>query len=324
MKNIIKILVGVFVLVSININAQNKADKSDDLGRIVLNEYVSEQIEELPSSAKSMLSNKLSQIASKNGMGGSSSDPRFIITPNIVVLTKDLLATAPPMIALTLEVTFYIGDGIEGILFTNESIEVKGVGTNETKAYIAALKQIKLTNPIIQNFVNDGKMKIIEYYNSRCDFIIKEAKTLEKQNEFEAAIFKLMSIPEVCKDCFDKSMDVVVPIYQKQINRECQLKLAEAKNIWNSNQDLNAANIASKYLSDIDPNAKCFNDAIKLSKIISKRVKELDQRDWDFLLKQQKDDVDKNKALIESAKEVGAAYGKNQPKNITYNTKDWW
>ena len=72
-----------------NVNAQNKKGKSDDLGRIVLNSYIAPQAEAIPSHAKRMLLNKLSQITSANGMGGSSLNPRFILTPNITVLTKD-------------------------------------------------------------------------------------------------------------------------------------------------------------------------------------------------------------------------------------------
>lgn len=326
MKNNIKTsaIAILLVIASINSNAQNKTGKADDLGRIALNAYVAPQVEGLPSSAKKMLKNKMNQIATKSGMGGSAFSTRFIITPNITVLTKDLTATAPPMTAMTLEVTLYIGDGYDGTMFASESIEVKGVGTNETKAYIAAIKQIKPGNPAILDFVNAGKAKIIEYYNSRCDFIIKEAQTLEAQNEFEAAILKLTTVPEVCKECFDKCMDAVAPIYQKQIDRECELKLAEAKNSWNSGQDVKAANAASEYLSGIEPRAACFNEAIALSEKIAKRIKELDQREWDFQLKQQQDEVDIRKATIKAARDIGVAYGNNQPKSITYNVRGWW
>ena len=73
----------VFLIIGIAANAQNKKGKSDELGRIVLNGYVSDQAESIPSIAKKMLKNKMNQIATKNGMGGSSLNPRFIIMPNI-------------------------------------------------------------------------------------------------------------------------------------------------------------------------------------------------------------------------------------------------
>lgn len=322
MKTCLRIFL-VFILINSTLIAQNKKGKSDDLGRIVLNAYVSNQIEGLPSSAHRMLTSKLAQVASSNGIGGSTLNPRFILTPNITVLTKNLTATAPPMVALGLEITFYIGDGIEGILFANRSIEVKGVGTNETKAYIAAIKQIKSGNPDLKALIEEGKAKIIEYYNSKCDFIIKDAQVLESQNKYEEAILKLTSVPDVCKECYDKCADAVGPIFQKQIDMDCQLNLAEAKNSWNASQDSKAAEKASKYLAKINPNAACFNDVKKLSNQIANRIKELDQREWDFKLKVQQDDVDIDKAIVKAARDIGVAYGNNQPKTV-YNVKGWW
>lgn len=305
---------------SINSTAQNKAGKVDDLGRIALNAYVSPQVEGLPSSAKRMLKNKMNQIATKSGMGGSVFSTRFIITPNITVLTKDLTATAPPMTALTLEVTLYIGDGFDGTKFASESITVKGVGTNETKAYISAIKQIKPANPIIQDFVNNGKTKIVEYYNSKCDFIIKEAQTLESQNEFEAAILKLTTVPEVCKECFDKCMDAVAPIYQKQIDRECKMKLQKAQGIWNAAQDMDAAEKAGALLATIEPEAACFSQVQALSNKIAAKVKQIDAREWKYILKEQAQESERIRAI----RDIGVAYGNNQPKNVTYNTVGWW
>ena len=143
------------------------------MGRIVLAAYVPQQVDKMSDAARTMLTNKLSQIVTANGMGGSAANERFIITANIVTLTKDLTATAPPMTALGLEVTFYIGDGIEGTKFASKSVQVKGVGTNETKAYIEAIKQIKTNDPSYAAFIEEGKQKIIKYNNNRQLFLQK-------------------------------------------------------------------------------------------------------------------------------------------------------
>lgn len=319
----ITLIIGFFLL-NLILFAQNNQGKADDAGRIALAAVVSDQIEGLTSSAQSNLQNKLHQIATKNGMGGSSLNNRFIITANVVVLTKDITPTAPPMQAYTLEITLYIGDGVEGTLFSSTSVTLKGVGKTETKAYMAALKNLKVADPKYQSFIEQGKNKIIEYYNSKCDFILKEADALVSQNEFDAAIAKLVSIPEVCKECFDKAMDKIGPIYQQQIDRQCKMDLAEAKNVWNANQDVSGASQASNYLGNVDPNSSCYNEALNFSNVIAKRIKELDQREWNFKLKQQQDDVDIQKSTIKAARDIGVAYGNNQPQNVTYNFRGWW
>ena len=151
-------------------------EKDDNANNIALYAYVSNNIEGMPSSASRMLKNKLNQIVTQNGIGGPVINPRFIITPNITILSKDITSSAPPMIAYNLEVTFYIGDGVDGTKYASTSLSVKGVGTNETKAYIQAIKQIKTKHPDLVSFIEEGKQKIIDYYNTNCDLILKEAR----------------------------------------------------------------------------------------------------------------------------------------------------
>lgn len=300
--------------------AQNNEAKADDASRIALASFIPDNITDLTSSSKKFLINKLNRITSNYGIGGSPINERFIFSANVEIITKDITPTAPPMLAYTLEVSFYVGDGIDGKLFASTSSNYKGVGETETKAFKAALKNIKTKSSDIEDLLNDGKKKIIEFYNAQCDFILKEAEMLVSQNKFDAAIHKLVGIPEVCKECYDKAMTAVGPIYQKQIDRECSIHLNNARNAWNKGQDGSAAQSASVFLGKIDSNSKCIKDAQSLANQIGNRIKDLDQREWDFKLKVQQDEVDINKATINAVKEIGVAYGKNQPKTVVYKS----
>lgn len=322
MKKII--LLSLIILNFSYIYAQNSKGKSDDAGRITLAAVVATDIDGLTPSAQKFLKNKLNQITSKNGMGGSAVNERFIITANVQIVTKDITPTAPPMHAYGLEVTFFVGDGIEGKLFSSTSMNLKGVGTTPTKAYKMALKNIRTTDTRFKGLIEQGKTKIIEYYNSQCDLLLKEADMLVSQNEYELAIKKLIEVPEVCKECYDKAMNAVGPVYQKQIDRECKSLLIKAKSAWSEGQDANAAQNASIFLGKIDPNASCFGDVQTLTQSMAKRIKELDQREWDFKLKQQQDNVDIQKATISAARDIGVAAAKNQPKTVVYNYRSWY
>ena len=77
------------------------------------------------------------------------------------------------MIAMNMTFTFYIGDGIEGRKFASRSISVKAVGTNETKAYNEGIKQIRVSDPELIALIEEGKKKIVEYYTTHCDAVIK-------------------------------------------------------------------------------------------------------------------------------------------------------
>ncbi len=311
-----KILFLALVMSGFNTKAQSK---TEDASRIVLTAVVPEQIEGLTPPAQANLKTKLNQIITKNGMGGTAVNPRFIITANVVVLTKDITATAPPMQSYTLGVTLYIGDGIEGTLFSSTSVNLKGVGETETKAYMAALKNLKTDDPKYQAFLETGKTKIIDYYKTKCDFILKDAESLSTRGEFEVAIAKLVSVPDVCKECYDKAMAAVVPIYQKQIDKQCKVLLAEAQAAWNAAQDMTAAEKAGSILAKVDPGASCFADVKALSKKIETKVKEIGDREWKYILKEQAQESER----IEATRAVGVAYGNNQPATV-YNYSSWW
>lgn len=305
--------------------SQNNLGKSDDAARVALTVYVPDNLGDLDATSRQSLKTRLDRIVTSTGLGASAGS-RFILTAKIVETTKEVSTTTPVIYVYELEVTLMIGDGIGGTKFASHAVSVKGSGNSKTKAYMSAIKNIKDNDPAYQTFIDNGKKKIIEYFNSKCDFILKDAQALASKEQYEQAMFTLTQVPEVCKDCYMKAMDAVGPIYQKQIDRECKKNLAEATNVWNANQNSTGADQASTFLAKIEPKASCFNEAKALSDKIAKRVKELDQREWAFMLKQQQDDVDIQKATIKAARDIGVAYGENQPKSITttYNIVDWW
>ncbi|WP_316785884.1 hypothetical protein [Pedobacter frigiditerrae] len=301
-------------------SAQNSQGKVDDFGRITLAAYVPEQIDDMPVSARSILSNKLSQIVTESGLGGSAMNERFIITANVSVMSKNITPTAPAMHALSLDITLYIGDGIDGTKFSSTSVSVKGVGENETKAYISAIKGISANNNAIKTFIESGKAKILKYYNTKCDFIISDAQSLASQGRYEEAFYKLSGIPEISKDCYNKARSIIIPIYKKHRDKICQTRLMEAKTIWAASQNYDGAVAAGDILSQIDPTAACYGEVKKFVAEIAKGVKEKDNKEWQFIFKQQQLDSD----VLKSAYSLGMAYANRQPQAVVYNVKGWW
>jgi hypothetical protein len=293
--------VALLICFSLSSYAQNKLN---DVNRIVLNTYVPEQSEPMPDQAKSLLENKLSQIASSNGMGGSTINPRFVIMANIAVITKDIVAGPPQMLSYNLEVTFFIADAIDLKKFANSTIEIKGVGTNENKAYIDAIKNINVKNKNIIAFIEEGKSKIIDFYNTQCDFIIKDAESYSKKGEYDAAILKLATVPDVCEKCYITCMDKMNEIYQQKIDKECLLIMREANNVWLANPNANGAEKVSEILNKISPFSTCEPDASMLMKKIENKLAATEKANWDFKMKKYNDAIKlKEKAIAADAED---------------------
>lgn len=379
MKKLFLVIVGA--IISLSLFSQNSVEKLDDAGRIILSPFISSD-SSIPASSRNLIINKLNQIVSNNGIGGQSLDGRFILTANVEPINLEVTPTAPPMKAYTLAITLYVGDGIEGTLFSSASITTKGVGDTDSKAYNAALKNFKPNDPAWQKMIEDGKQSIIAYYNSHCDLVINEARTLAKTNNYEEAIAKLMSVPQVCKDAYDKAMAEVPVIYSAYLNYKADDIIKNARNIWDANQSDESAEKVANLLSQIDPSvdrkdeidalwssissvrftkakaiwasgqdaraakqtidilakisptSSCYKDALALISEVEKRVKELDQREWESIQKErehnwqsEQDERERKYNLQESAinaaKEIGVAWGKNQ-KPTVYNIRNWW
>ena len=294
----------------------------DDFGRIILNSHISEKLE-LTSEVKNTLLTKLDQISSANGMGGSQINPRFIITANVTIGTKDIIAGPPQMLAQNLELTLFIGDAITNTIFSTISMSLKGVGTNENKAYIDAFKNINPKNKEVVAFLEEGKTKIINYYSTNCDFILKDAQALTKQEKYDEAIYKLSLVPDVCKECYFKCLDTLTAIYQKKIDADCKIKLNQAKSLWAAQQTPIGAEKAGDILSTINPMASCQGEIESFNKTIDTKLKADEKARWEFKMKQYKDSVELEKTKVNAYREVAIEFARNQPRTVTYNNIYW-
>lgn len=315
MKNFIY---SFMLLISTFILSQTSYAQSDNTGLISLATYLDPEVEELTKGAESVLKNKLNQIVTENGMGNGFS--RFLITANVVVLDKEILGEAPTVFYYKFDLSLYIGDGVEGNKFSSHTITLKGAGNNQTKALINAFKSLNVKDKGIQAFVSKGKSQIVNYFSSRCDVLLRQAKMLENQNQFDEAIYSLVSIPEASA-CYEKALTAAEEVYAKKIDRECGLKLVEAKNYWSSHSDLAGANVVARILSGIDPRSSCYAEVTEFANTVGKRVLELDGRAWKFITDRE---IDLERDRIKAMRDIGVAWGNGQPNSVAYNIKGWW
>lgn len=312
-----------FIAFALFVSLRLSAQTNTDAGRIVLNSVVLDKDNQMPGEAKSQLESKLDQIASNNGVGGNSINPRFVIAAKLNTISKDIIAGPPQMVAINVEAVYFVGDAVDNQIFGNTTITLKGVGTNENKALINAVQNIGIKNKAFADLVNTGKSRVVEYYTQKCDFIIKRASTLSQQQNFDQAIYELMQVPDVCKSCFDKCMDAVQPIYQKKIDRDAVLLLTKAKTVWNANQNKKGASEAANFLAEIEPLSSSYKEGQELTERIRKKIEAEVKREWDFKMRKYSEGVKIEQQKIESARQCALAYYQNQPKLIVYNRIIW-
>ena len=256
-----------------------EANHISDKDRVALTPVIEDS--NIPANAHKQLINKMTQIAAKNGCAATSNS-RFVITCSADVLTQDITPTAPPMHAYTLAIHFYVGDGVEGRLFSSTTIEAKGVGQTPDKAYLNALKNVKVNDPAFKALVDKGKTEIINYYNTQCDLVIAEAKAKAARQEYTAALEQLTGVPQVCEECYRKALDQSVVVYHAWRDQVCNMALNKAQIAW-SKRDIDAT---AKALEDVPVDGACYDEAKALRQAISAKLDANERKEWDLKMEE--------------------------------------
>lgn len=303
---------------------------AQDYGRIAINVIVP-TLPNVLEEARAALETKMQQVATQYGLASNGVTDRFVMTAKVNVTSKDVTSTTPVKISQKMDVTMFIGDMVDNKVYESVVLNVTGIGQSETQSMIQAFNQIKPANPKLKSFVENAEKKIVEYYTNNCSYILTEANTLARQQKYDAAIAKLMAVPEVCKECYEQCMAKAVDVYQTKIDNDGAMLVQQAKNKWLTTRDYAAATGALSILSGIVPQSKALTEANKLVEEIDIHLRELEtmteeqrKQEWAFAIKQYNDRNNIQRKMIDAAREVGVAFGNNQPRTITKNIISLW
>ena len=268
--------------------------------------------EGFPGGAKALIENKLTQLLTRNGIAGLNYLGQFVLTVTTTPLDKDVIPGPPVKIAEKMELNLYIVDAQAQTIFSSTSVTVRGLGETETKCYLNAISHMPMQSPQLAKFIDEGKKKIIEYYDHEGEQLIKKAQFLAQQKKYDEALYWVSLIPQQSKH-YDAALAAGQDIYQKYLNNECNINLAYARQAWAAEQNSSGAYAAGEYLANILPDAGCYDEAMELYREIKGKV--LDG--WKFEMKKYQDGVDLESQRIDAMRQVGVAYGNHQPTQTT-------
>ena len=274
--------------------------------------YAVDDSESFPQGAKAMMENKLTQMLTKNGIAGLDYLGQFVLTVSTTPVDKDVIPGPPMKIAEKMEMNLYIVDTYAKTIFSATSFAIRGLGETENRCYLNAISHMPLQTPQVVQFIDEGKRKIIDYYDHEGEALIKRAMYLAQKKEYEEALWIVALIPQQSKH-YDAALAAGQDIYQMYLDNECNIYLAAARQAWAAEQNSKGAAAAGEYLMNILPDAGCYDEATELYREIKGKV--LD--DWKFEMKKYKDGVDLEKQRIDAARQIGVAYGNHQPAQTT-------
>ena len=297
------------------------AQTSDEY-KVSINALVAD--ENIPEEATRNLENKLRRALTINGIADNGYAERFVLTAKVDIISKDIAPTTPPRISQKMELTLMVGDVVENKVYESCNLTLAGIGTSETKAFVTAFQKFNPQNEEIQSMLTTAKEKIVAYYTNNCDAIIQQAETLANMNKMDEAISQLVSVPNICSDCYQRCQDKASSIYIQKINSEGVVLLQKAKAEWMKQPDASGASIICGIITQINPKASNYNEIIKFRKEIENKLQADAKRDWDFQMKKYEDNQAFKRSIVDACQAIGVAFGNGQPKNTTKNIVRKW
>ena len=298
-----------FVIFALLLSAVSRAQNTDTPLRV----YIPAETGITPEAAQ-YLQNRLMWLVTGRATGVENyGTSQFLITAKTFTESKDVVGSAPTMYAMNIAVTLYIADWVNDQLYSSMVFNARGVGESETKAYINAFKRMNINDQKIKTFLEEGRSRIIHYYTTQGDVIIRNARMLAAQRDYERALFLLAAVPSSCGEVYDNAQTAMLDIYKNYVNYRGEKLLAQARSIWNATQNREGAAEAAALLAEIDPEASCTKSAEALMKEIGSRIGE----EWTLEKKMYEDSVALDRQRIDAARQVGVAYGNHQQPNTT-------
>lgn len=270
---------------------------------------------DLPEYAQKTLSQKLIQIITQNGFGSTTGD--LILTANALVTDKQTTGTVPVQYVVNVELSLYLVNIQEGVVLDETSVSLRGIDKDENRAMAQAMNQLKPKSPIIRNFMNQCRTKVIDYYSTRIPAFLAKATSLSDRGNYGEALAVLAAVPE-SMDEYAAVAEQMTKIYLKKADKDAAVLLQEAKAQIAAKDHIKALNA----LIAIDPNSSQFTEATKLigelQKVIDIEEKEamkVQLAEYEAEQKAQKkaqtDAVMLEKMRIEAAKKTGENYSQS-------------
>lgn len=298
------------------------AQTTKDIGLISLNPYVPET-ENLGQNANSMLISKLQQIATANGMSGAGFDNRFIITAHIQKLKSSQTQTVPQKNAVEINVGIYVGDGLDGTLYSSYNCDVKGIGNSEDQAISSAIRKVNPKQEELQEAIAKGKKMILNYYDKMSGNIIQTAKSTAASGKYEDAINMLFAIPMSNKD-FQTAQSLIAQYGRTSLEQKNLDIVRQARSAWSANPTEDGASKALELLENMEsPSAKVQAEAKNLQNEMAARIKAVSDREFRLETQKAQNEKDVQMATIRAAASVAKAYAASRPK-VVYRYYYWW
>jgi len=247
---------------------------------------VPQQVTDLSATQLNRLGNKLLNIASQSGLSGSGNTAAgFILYPSVTVADESVVEGGMRNInVVNTEISFIIKHLESDNVFGAYELQLRGSGKSKQQAIDNAISKISVKNSDFKRFVEKVRTDIMAYYIENCNNILLTAQSLYQQQEYDAAIAMLYSIPDAAP-CYQQALQEINLSYTAYQKQHCNETLQRAQAMYAGHQYQDA--LAELYDLEVF-DTTCTNEAKQLMTTIEAKLTALELREWNLKVERMK------------------------------------
>lgn len=224
---------------------------------------------------------KLLQVVTAGGMSGVGGNAGFVLVPVVTVTERLQAGELRAMQVVKLDLALAIRQTAQNIAFSSTSTVLSGSGSSEAAAITNAIASLRTSDTRLRAFVDEGKRRIIAYYEANCAAVRSDARGKAGTGRPDEAIALLLSVPREAGTCQPRAADDAEQLFADWQARDCAQRVRGAR-ADAANRDYDDA---VEKLQEVDPASPCARDADALIANIERQVSKTEDRSFQLRLR---------------------------------------
>lgn len=264
-----------------------------------------------------LLQNRLERLCTDGGIAVVNAPDGFFLYPAVSIVSDEVAEGGMRNInVIKAEVTLSVRR-IGGDVVAVVRKPLSGSGFTRSQALTSLIRSLNVAEPVFTQFLSKAKTAMEIYWQSQCRQIMVQADHCATLGDYRAAIATLCHIP-TGSPCFESVGEALAKYYALFQSQLCSGIKMDVESALATHDYETAAGL----LAEIDPSSDCYQYALDMFRRIEKEVAKLENRDWDFKMRQYSDAVATERHLIDACRDAAKSYYSASP-NVNYTQVIW-
>jgi len=264
--------------------------------------------------AMRLLETRLKAVMAAGGLGTDMCGD-FVVCPRLRIASCEMAEGGlKNFYTVCVDMTLFVTQLSTMTDFATCQKTLRGTGLSKEKAVREAISRIGATDNLYAAFLREAKEKIVAYYSTNLDDLLRRARSLGDAGQYEEALSLLMTFPTALPGS-DRVMDEADRLYQQRIDREGERILTEARAALAAGDNGRALDL----LRNVNVSAAGYKEVPALIREAGAAEAEAVRYEREMEERREKRETDLEAQRIGAIRDICVAYAQRKVKVACYN-----